>query len=205
MSPNAKVDIIPAGVDSEMWFYNNSDFKLKTENIISIATNYNWVHNVNGIDWFISEVLPKIQQNIPNVKLNLYGKDLPEKYKNSKSKSVFGIGFVDDIVSELKKSKVYIAPLFVGAGIRIKILEAMGCGLPVIATKVSADGIIGDENDGLFVTDDANLQAKIIVDLLQNDEKLKILANNSANFIKNNYSWDKSISKMIKIISNSVK
>lgn len=205
MSPFSKIETISAGVDNEMWNYKDLDFELKKENIISIATNFNWVHNINGIDWFISEVLPLIKLEIPDIKLKLYGKGLPEKYKNIKSSGIFGVGFVEDIVKELKKSKVYIAPLFVGAGIRIKILEAMGCGLPVVATKVSADGIKANENDGLFVSNDASKQAQIIIDLLQNKNKLKLLSQNSATFIYENYSWEKSISKMIEIIDITLK
>lgn len=212
LNPKCKVEVINVGVDLDMWNYNSADMRLKTENTLAIATNYNWVHNVNGIEWFIKEVLPIVKQKYPDVELKLFGKGIPDKLKNLDD-AVNALGFVDDIVSELKKCKIYIAPLFVGAGIRIKILEALSIGLPSIATNISADGInyitnsetnhnLNQNQNGLFISDNAKEQAERIIELLDNHSLLEIESQNAANFIRENYNWDKSIQKMFKIIEN---
>lgn len=204
LSPKSKVEVINVGVDLDMWNYKSTDFNFKIENTLAIATNYNWVHNVNGIEWFIQEVMPIVKQKYPDVILKLFGKGIPDKLRNLDD-NVIAVGFVEDIVSELKKCQIYIAPLFVGAGIRIKILEAMSLGLPTIATKISADGINSNDNtkdNGLFISDDAKEQAHKIIQLLDDRSLLEIESRRAAKFIKENYNWDNSILKMLEIIEN---
>lgn len=188
---------ILAGVDTNIWNINNISQNInKKQYSIAIATTFDWIHNVDGIEWFIENVLPKIKIVFPNTKLYLYGKNIPEKFKNIKDNGVISEGFVDDIVTQLIQNEIYIAPLFVGAGIRIKILEAMSIGLPVIATKVSADGINSELTNGLFITDDPSEQANIIIKLFKDETKLRELSNNNIKFINENYNLKDNIDKM---------
>lgn len=186
--------ISSAGVDLE----TNKPVKIyKNPTQLCIATTYNWIHNVNGLIWFIENVLPLVKEKIPDVSFNLYGKNIPNLFHNFKSLSVNPIGFVNDISLELSKSSIYIAPLFVGSGIRIKILEAMAHCLPVVATKVSAEGIIYAKDSGLIVTDSNKEQANIIVTLLKNRNELERLGKNAREFIEENYSWKKNVKIML--------
>jgi len=192
--------ILP-GVDTNIWNINKGTQNSKKKKYsIAIATTFDWIHNVDGIDWFIDNVLPKIRKKLPETKLYLYGKNIPQKFKNIENKGVHSLGFVDDIISELTSNEIYIAPLFVGAGIRIKILEAMSLGLPVIATKVSADGINSALTNGLFITDDPTEQANIIINLFENETKLKELSNNNVKFINDNYN----LKNNVDIIKNAL-
>lgn len=203
VNPKAKVETINIGVDSKTWNYSKEDFVNKSEHTLVIATNYTWKHNVTGLKWFINKVLPIVSEQISEVSLKLYGKGA-EKYFKNYHKQVKAIGFVEDITTELKKSQVYIAPLFVGAGIRIKILEAMSIGLPVVATSIAADGIIAHNTNGLFVNDDPYTQAETIIHLLKNKEFLRTSSEQAHLFISQNYNWDKSIQKMITLMKNNI-
>jgi glycosyltransferase involved in cell wall biosynthesis len=192
MSPDSNLVVASAGVDYLSIFRKQVE---RNRNTLAIATNYHWIHNVNGIIWFIEEVLTKLKELNEDVKFKLYGKNIPKVFDNYRHLGVEPIGFVEDLSEELSKAQIYIAPLFVGSGIRIKILEAMAYELPVVATKVSAEGINASQEDGLFVSDSAEVQVRLISNLLNED--INQIGTNARKYIIENYSWEKNVGVMI--------
>ncbi len=195
MSSNANVTVASAGVNPEDWKPDSN--VEKNPNEIILATTYHWVHNVDAVRWFINEVLPLIRQEVPKAFLSLIGKEAPGWLHEMKDKGVNVLGYVDSVQPHLRRASVYIAPLFVGAGIRIKILEAMAIGLPVVATPVSAEGINATPESGLFISDDAREYADIIIKLLKNSNKAISTGKNAREYIINNFSWKHNVGKML--------
>lgn len=195
LAPNAKIKLASIGVDLQKFFYVPA--AQREQRTLVIATTYKWKPNVDGLLWFIENVMPIIKKELSGVKLNLYGKGLPEELKNYSHLGVCPVGYVPDIVPHLQKATLYIAPLFVGAGIRIKILEAMATGLPVVATSIAADGISASKTDGLIKADSAEETAKNIICLLKNHQMRAILGEAASKFVKNNFSWESNVSLML--------
>lgn len=195
LSPSANIVLASAGVDLDTFKANPKI--IKNKNQLVIATTFNWLHNIEGLKWFINQVLPLIQKKIPDISLKIIGKNPPEEFYNYENLGVEVLGYVKSVIPYLQKANIYIAPLFVGSGIRIKILEALAMGLPVIATTVSAEGIEIDQKSGLFVNNDSSQQAKCIIELLKNKEKMDELSNKSVNAIKNKYSWQGNVEIML--------
>jgi glycosyltransferase involved in cell wall biosynthesis len=146
--------------------------------------------------WFINEVLPLIRTELPEAKLTLIGKNAPESLKNLKHLGVNCDGYVDSVKLYYHRASVFVAPLFVGSGVRIKILEAMAAQLPVVATRVSAEGIDAKENEGLFVSDNPKAQARVIIELLQKPDRVERAGNAAQEFIKKKYSWREEVTKI---------
>lgn len=194
MAPKANVVVASAGVNPEEWLPD--DNLERNPNELVLATVWNWVHNYDGAVWFINEVLPIVKGKIPSIQLSLIGKHAPYNL-HSPEKGVNVIGYVDSVRQYLNKANIYVAPLFVGSGIRIKILEAMAMKLPVVATKVSAEGIGATEKEGLFITDNPEEYANYIIDLCANFGDTRCLGNNAREFVINNYSWQKNVGIMI--------
>ncbi len=194
MTTKANVCIATAGVNLNEW---KPDKEInKSEHTLVLATNYDWVHNVDGVIWFIENVFPIVKKEYPAAKLQLIGKNPPERLKEYNGNGVVVLGFVPSVKEFLSSANVYIAPLFVGGGIRIKILEAMAMQLPVVATPVSAEGIKATEEDGLYVSCDANKNAEYICNLLA-DKHLALQKGQLARkFIEEYHTWKKSVSIM---------
>jgi len=196
LAPKSKLVTVPPGVDlSGLKRLNNIQRKPYT---MVIATTYRWIHNIDGIKWFIEKVLPLIKEKVPQAELNIIGKNPPNWFNNYSHLGVNVLGYVPEIQSHLSQAAVYIAPLFVGSGIRIKILEAMAMELPVVATKVSAEGIKDNYSNGLYVTDNEKEFAQAIIDLLENPETAEKIGKSAREYIKNNYTWENTAELMIK-------
>ncbi len=190
LSPKANVVNVNAGVNIDEWAPIETE---KNKNELIFASNFHWIHNVNAIDWFIENVMPELKSTFPNLSLVILGKHIPERYNSYKSIGVNPVGFVPEIQSYLNKANVYIAPLFVGSGVRIKILEAMSMGLPVVASPISAEGIEADDKDGLFIAKNKDDYVKMISNLLMNND-LRISSGIKArDFILKNHLWKSNI------------
>lgn len=187
MAPGANLAVSGPGIDESFWITDENIERRMNE--IVIATTYHWRHNVNGLKWFIDEVFPGILGKIPDATLKIIGKEAPDWLRNITRQGIQYIGYVDDVRPYLNSSGIYIAPLFVGSGIRIKILEAMAMELPVVATRVAAEGINCTEEEGLFVKNSPKDFAETIINLMSHPDVSHERGRNARNFALKNFSW----------------
>lgn len=191
----ANIIIASAGVDVDEWEPDNSTKRNKYELIL--ATTFKWKHNVDGITWFIKNVLSVLKEKIPEITLTLIGKSPPNFLFRYKHLGVNCIGYVDKVQPYYNRANLNISPLFVGSGIRIKILEAMSMELPVIATPIAAEGINANESDGLIIALNKDEFITKIIEMISNTKLRYELGKSARNFVKNFYTWDSTVSKMI--------
>ena len=111
--------------------------------------------NINGLKWFVTNVLPKISSNI---KFKIIGIELENSYIDilKKYKNVEILGFVENPYPIISNAKAVIAPLFSGAGVKVKVIDSLACGTPVLGTNISFEGISPIFNDFLFRCDDSS-------------------------------------------------
>lgn len=190
LAPQANIITAYAGVDPDEW--KPEEIERNPFEMI-LATTYDWVHNVDGLKWFIDNVLPKIREKYPQAKLTLLGKNPPEWLNTYRDRGVDLKGYVPKVQPYYNKANVFIVPLFVGSGLRIKILEAMAMELPVVSTDLGAEGNKCTENEGLFRADDAVDFATKILDLFDDFNKAKDLGVKARKAVTENYSWDKCV------------
>jgi polysaccharide biosynthesis protein PslH len=115
----------------------------------------NWLPNIEALDWFIAEVFPKIIQQNNNFVLHIGGKFLPEKYYNLQSTNIIVHPIVKDAKVFMQQHGICIVPLKSGAGIRVKILEAMANRIPVVSTSLGANGLRVKDAHNILLADDA--------------------------------------------------
>jgi len=191
LSHSKKAVVVSAGVMIDYWKTTN---KIEKKPTIVLATTYDWIPNRDGLEWFLKEVFPLIITKIPSIQLQLIGKNA-EKHCTS-TQNIEVIGYVEDVRSYIQTASVSICPLFVGSGIRIKILESLAAGTVVVSTSVGAEGIDATEQDGLFVTDEANQFARYCIDLVSNTYKSQLLGQKAQNYTEEYWKWSTQIKKM---------
>lgn len=195
ISPNSNHIVSGPGIDPSYWVPDEN--VCRNSNELIIATFFSWRHNLDGLLWFIKNVMPLVRKINPDITLTVIGKDIPEFLRNYTSLGVNVIGYVDDVRPYLNKAGIYIVPLFVGAGIRIKIIEAMAMQLPVLATSIAAEGINARSENGLFICNNENEFSSQILELTKNIEEAKKLGAEARKFSTLNFSWEKNVNIIV--------
>ncbi|MFN8361271.1 MAG: glycosyltransferase family 4 protein [Candidatus Kapaibacterium sp.] len=195
LAPTANLIVASPGVDPEDWKPDESIARNPKE--LVIATTYKWIHNVEGVRWFVENVLPLVRAEIPDVRLSIIGKNPPDYFHQWKDQGVDVIGYVERVQPYMSRAGISIAPLFVGSGVRIKILEAMAMELPVIATPVAMEGIAASEREGLFVSDNPETTARQLIDIISNYENYTLLRKAARQFVLDHFTWKRSTEIML--------
>lgn len=122
------------------------------------------MENVDGITWFVSNVFPLIIDKNPNATLVIAGANPPKEVQNLSSNRIIVMGFVDDPVEIFLSAHIAIAPLRIGSGVKIKVVEYISAGIPTVATSVGAEGI--DDSSLLYIADSKERFCNICCELL---------------------------------------
>jgi glycosyltransferase involved in cell wall biosynthesis len=132
-----------------------------------------WLPNVDGARWFMSEVLPRIRAARPQTSVVFAGRNpVPEISQYARrDPQVQVTGTVPDVRPWLWNSSVSIVPLRIGGGTRLKIYEAMAAGTPVVSTTVGAEGLAVSHDRDIRLADDPALFADECVSLLESEQQ----------------------------------
>ena len=187
MNPKPVYRSIPAGVDIS--YFHPINCKEEPYSIVFVGS-LDWFPNVDGICWFCKKVFPFIKAKVPEAKLYIVGRNPPIRVKKLENKNVVILGFVKDIREWLAKSNVSIVPLRIGSGIRIKILEALAMGIPVVSTSIGCEGIEVINGKEILIANEEKAFAKDILSLLQDENYAKRLRENGLKLVRDRYSWD---------------
>lgn len=190
LNPNVKSLVIPAGVEKSLLELQTGD---KEKFSLVHIGSLDWYPNLDGIQWFVSEILPLVVRNIPDVKLYLYGGGNSSNLKlDDKIKTHIVLkGFVEDIWSEISNKELAIVPLRIGGGIRVKILEMLAAGINILTTSLGAEGIPVNDNKHLLIADSSQHFAERIIDFMNGKFDSNQISLNGKQLIKDNYVWEK--------------
>lgn len=136
-------------------------------------------HNVKSAKWFFEEVYPKLNPNLSICVVGKINEHIPELPNVTK------MYFVEDLDHVYSESRVAICPMLSGTGLKIKVVEALSFGLPVVCNSRGIDGLINKTNNGCLVTEDAAIFAKYIEQLLTDKSFYQQQQTLSENFFVN--------------------
>ena len=189
MAPDARIDVISSGVDTE-WFDPAADSPWPDPHRIVTTGDYGWPPTADGLRHLVNEIYPKIRQEIPDVKLSIVGQSPPKSVNaTAKENGIDVLGRVDDIRPEILRSSVFVVPTRIGSGIRLKILEAMAMRRPVVSTSVGCEGIDAVPEVDILVADDPEMFAASVVQLLRDQARAADIADSAAALIQRRYAW----------------
>ena len=112
-----------------------------------------WMPNQEGIRWFLDQVWPKVHERMPQLKLYLAGRKMPEDLMRFEKDGVRVLGEVPDAMYFIASKQINIVPLLSGSGIRVKIIEAMSVGKVVVTTTIGAEGIGCTDGVNVLIAD----------------------------------------------------
>ncbi|HEY7784236.1 MAG TPA: glycosyltransferase [Pyrinomonadaceae bacterium] len=132
--------------------------------------NFNHTPNRDAVVYFVREIFPLIQRSLPEIKFNVIGGNTPPEVQSLASEAVRLHGFVPDIAPLFHSSKVFVAPLRFGAGVKGKIGDALSYGLPVVTTSVGASGMGIDNEHQAIIADSPEEFAAAVVRVHTDDQ-----------------------------------
>jgi glycosyltransferase involved in cell wall biosynthesis len=132
--------------------------------------------NQEALQWFVGGVLPLILAEEPTARFVVIGSDPPPQHALHPTESIDLIGFVDDIREPLARYAVFVCPILSGSGVRVKLLEAFAAGIPVVSTRLGAEGLADKDGEICALADDPGSFGRHVLELLRDSEKAAALA-----------------------------
>lgn len=182
------VTVIPIAIDTRE--ITPVNFNPKGVRIIHIGTMY-WPPNIDGILWFLQEVLPRVRERRPDIVFDIVGANPPQEIISigEVDKGVNVTGYVDDPTPYLEGASLMVVPLRAGGGMRVKILNALGQGLPIVSTTLGCEGIAITPGVHLLVADSPEDFANSVICLLEDEQLARKLGRNGRQLIEDRYDY----------------
>ncbi len=182
VSPSVKTIIVPAGMDIDETL--NSDY---SGNDLFFIGSFDWLPNLQGIDWFFENAWNDVKQKFSSLKFFIAGKKMPEHIFKLKSENVIPLGEVPDAKKFILEHGIMLVPLVSGSGIRIKIVEAMALGKPVVATSIAAEGLGLTNEKNILIANNAPEFVTQIGKILNDISLRKMIGENAHTFALENF------------------
>ena len=181
------VEVIPNGVDCQ---HNRPDLAQPVPDTLVYNGALTYSANYDTMQYFLAEIYPLIRQKVPDVSLTITGSTSGVNLAGLPlDASVHLSGYVDDIRPLVAGASVCVVPIRQGGGTRLKILEAMALGTPVVTTSKGAEGLDVVDSQHILLADDPTTFARRTLELLQNPALRQRLATNARRLVEERYDW----------------
>jgi polysaccharide biosynthesis protein PslH len=188
-NPKKTISVVANGIFTDEYEQESTDLNLG-EHTLVFTGKMDYRPNVDAVQWFTEQILPLVKQTTADVKFYIVGQrphtNLEPLRDNS---SVVVTGWVESVLPYLKGAAVYVAPLRMGSGTRLKILEAMAAGCAVVATTLAASGMQRQAEMGMLIVDKPEQISDTIIKLLHTPEQRLKMGEAARSYVKTNYDW----------------
>jgi glycosyltransferase involved in cell wall biosynthesis len=181
-------EIIPTGVDTGFYSYSPPD----GEGQVAFTGAMDWLANIDAMDWFLDEIWEQVAREHPGASMKVIGRNPPASLVGkAKARGLRWqlTGFVDDVRPHVRGSSVYVIPLRVGGGTRIKVFEAMAMGCPVVSTSIGVEGLPLEAGRHYLLADTAPDFAAAVVRLLRDRGLRETMAQEARRYVEEHFSF----------------
>lgn len=193
VAPGTRTAVVPNAVDVERFTPGSPDLDRGT---LLFFGEMGYYPNTDAMLFFLSEVLPRLRRSNPSARLVIVGPSAPKAILRWASTDVIVTGAVPDVRPYIEAARAVVVPLRVGGGTRLKILEAMAMGKPVVSTRLGAEGLsVTDERD-ILLADDAESFADRVKRVLSDGDLARQLGAAARRTVENEYDWTTSVRKL---------
>jgi len=184
------ISVVSNGVDTDYFKLLATSHQTPEESIV-ITGSMDWLPNSDAVEYFCRDILPLIWEDKPNLRFYVVGRNPTEAVKKlaEKDHRLVVTGIVDDVRSYVAKAKVFVVPLRIGGGSRLKILEAMSMKKAVVSTSIGAEGLGVEHGKNIILADGPESFANAVKKVFKDDELRKSLENEGEKLVKEKYDW----------------
>jgi glycosyltransferase involved in cell wall biosynthesis len=192
------VAVVENGVDTAFF---RPDRCVREQGLLLFLGSLDWRPNLDAVDQLLSTIFPAVRAQEPGARLWLVGRNPPEALRR-RAGSTRGVELhasVPDVRPFLERSMLLVVPIRIGGGSRLKILEAFAAGLPVISTRIGAEGLKVQNGVHLAVVENIAGMASEIVSLMNDPERRSSLAREGRALAESHYEWERLAGKLGRI------
>lgn len=203
-APELRISVIPPGVDHEFFSLEKGG---NSEPSLLFTGQFLDASNRDGVEWFLENVWPKLKSRHPDLIFYVLGPNpTPALYMLARRcPGVRMLGEIADIRPYLTKANVFVCPLRMGTGLRIKILEAMSAGVPVVTTSIAAEGIPVQSGVNAMLADEPRIMSDAISLLLGDPLLAKRMAAQAKRMVHERFHWDASMKALQAVLQDVAK
>ena len=190
-SASTRIVTIPNGVDTA-WLRPRRDFtgQQAGRRRLVFTGSLSYGANLEGLRWFLRTIYPRLKVAYPGIELRISGETWPGAVPEAEGDpAVVFAGYLEDLRPLLRGSEVLIAPLRLGGGTRLKILDAMAAGLPVVSTSVGAEGLQVEARQHLLIADEPEAFAGAVGCVLDQPLRALAMAGRARKLVEREYDW----------------
>lgn len=182
--------LIPTGVDIE--YFHPQEDRVQPANIVFVGS-MDWLPNQDAVKFFVDDIYPLVKSCHPEAKLYLVGRRPPDVIKALEKidNSITVTGTVDDIRPFVDQAQVYVVPIRIGGGTRIKIFEAMAQKKAIVSTTVGAEGLPVSDNREIIIKDKPREFAEAVCQLIDDAKLNEKISRGGYRLVTGKYSWEK--------------
>lgn len=170
------IEIIPAGVVLDKYLADSNI--IPEQNTIFSISALDWLPNLEGLDWFLKEIWPKLLEHKPEIQFHIAGKSTPDWLQQSNYPNVKVHGFVDDAIAFKRSYQLMLVPLLSGGGMRVKIIEGLAAKKCIVSTSIGAEGIEYSDKKNIVIANSPQEWVDAILFYLENEkERISIESN----------------------------
>jgi polysaccharide biosynthesis protein PslH len=189
------VSVIPTGVDTD--YFRPQPRQAGAARNIVFTGSMDWLPNEDGVLFFVREVLPLIRAVEPDVTFTIVGRSpTPQVRRLAEDEGIVVTGRVADVRPHLASAAVYVVPLRIGGGTRLKIFEAMAAGKAIVSTSIGAEGLPTAHGEHLLLADDPQAFAASVVQLLRDGPRRDALERQARALVEERYDWAAAASEL---------
>lgn len=186
-APDVPRYVIPNGVDTG--YFSPTEGPADPKALVFTGA-MSYVPNYDGIIHFLEHIFPLVQKRVPGARIYVVGSNPPPILLKYRSPSVFITGFVEDVRPYIDRAAVYVVPLRMGSGTRLKVVEALAMKKAIVSTSIGSEGIDVMDNEHLLLRDDPESFASAVVKLIGNRSERDRLASNGYELVRKRYDWN---------------
>jgi glycosyltransferase involved in cell wall biosynthesis len=192
-----QITVIPNGIFTESYQHPTEALDLGNHAIV-FTGKMDYRPNVDAMLWFSADILPRILSRVPDAHLYIVGQKPHVRLQILQTSHHITItGWVADVVPYLHAAAVYIAPLRMGSGTRLKILEAMAAGCAIVATPLAAAGLPESLRSSLVMTEHPHALADAVIQLLNDADKRHQMGASAHAAVQQHFDWSTIIPRLL--------
>lgn len=190
MGVSRPIEVLETGVDTR-YFVPDPDVEPVSGKLVFLGS-MDWMPNIEGLRWFVREVYPRLKEERPEVSLDIVGRRPVREVRllAESDRSIRVTGDVPDVRPHIAAADVFVVPLRVGGGTRIKIYEAMAMARAVVSTTIGAEGLPVEPGRHILIGDTPDEFSRQVIRLMEDQDLKEEIGASGHRFVTEHCGWE---------------